>query len=502
MTDDPLNLLAAMVLEDGRRWGSVAVDWQIEDARAVLTPGPDDPRLHWLGRPKGGSKTTDVAGLGIVWLLAQAGDLDDGYVFASDQDQARRLLDRAAGLIARTPGLDDRLEVLSHSIVERRTRAKVTALAADAAGAEGILAPLILVDELPQWADTRASRGLWDAGYSSIPKVANLRFVVIGHAGVSGSWQHRLYERFQASPLWRVHDVPGPLPWVDPAVLEDQRATLTDSQYARRHLNVWSSAEDTLTTAEDLRACVTLAGPLQPVDGQRYVIGLDVGLKNDATVAVVAHAEQLGVDGRGAPVQAPVMGEQEKILRTLHAEGHIGRDELEARLGGVTRAEARPVRIVLDRMEVWQGSRLRPVQLVDVEEWLAQASFTFNKAEVVVDPWQAVGLAQRLRGRGISVEEFTFSSASVGRLGSTLHQLFRDRALALPDDDALLAELASVRLTERTPGVLRMDHDAGKHDDRAMALALAATRLLAGPPPPQRTTVTSYSQGALLKGTR
>jgi hypothetical protein len=50
--------------------------------------------------------------------------------------------------------------------------------------------------------------------------------------------------------------------------------------------------------------------------------------------------------------------------------------------------------------------------------------------------------------------------------------------LRLPDDEALLDELANVRLRETSPGVMRMDHDAGRHDDRAIALALAAHRLV------------------------
>jgi hypothetical protein len=50
--------------------------------------------------------------------------------------------------------------------------------------------------------------------------------------------------------------------------------------------------------------------------------------------------------------------------------------------------------------------------------------------------------------------------------------------LRLPDDPELLDELANVRLRESSPGVLRMDHDAGRHDDRAIALALASHRLV------------------------
>ena len=59
----------------------------------------------------------------------------------------------------------------------------------------------------------------------------------------------------------------------------------------------------------------------------------------------------------------------------------------------------------------------------------------------------------------------------------TLHLLFREHRLALPDDPGLLDELTTVRLRESTPGVYRLDHDASGHDDRAVAIGLAALAL-------------------------
>jgi hypothetical protein len=53
----------------------------------------------------------------------------------------------------------------------------------------------------------------------------------------------------------------------------------------------------------------------------------------------------------------------------------------------------------------------------------------------------------------------------------------REHRLALPDDAELLEELATVRLRESTPGVYRLDHDASGHDDRAVAIGLAALAL-------------------------
>ena len=40
MTDplQPMDVLFALVLEDGRTWGSVAADWQLTDAEAIFDP--------------------------------------------------------------------------------------------------------------------------------------------------------------------------------------------------------------------------------------------------------------------------------------------------------------------------------------------------------------------------------------------------------------------------------------------------------------------------------
>jgi hypothetical protein len=143
-------------------------------------------------------------------------------------------------------------------------------------------------------------------------------------------------------------------------------------------------------------------------------------------------------------------------------------------------------RMVLDRIQTWTPRGGQHVQLADVEEFIAQAARSFG-APVVVDPWQAVGMAQRLRERGLLVEEFAFTATSVGRLAMALHGLVREHALAIPDDPELLDELANVRLRETSPGVYRMDHDPDKHDDSAIALALAAVWLLQLPElPPTR----------------
>jgi phage terminase large subunit-like protein len=419
----------ALVLDNGRRWGELATAEQRTLAAAVLEPGAG-PRLVWLEAPKGYSKSTDTAGLSIVRLATDFPPLAEGYIVAADLDQSNRLLDKARGLIARS-GLGGILRVEAHRLVNVKTGARMVALAADAPSAEGLLSPWFVCDEVPRWPDTTSARSMWTAVFSSLPKWPEAQLVVLGHAGDPAHWSYKLRERARTSEAWLFGHVPGPTPWLSAADLEEQRALLLPSEYQRRHLNVWAAGEDRLTSRDDVAACVGDYEALEPQPRTRYVGGLDVGLTHDRCVVTVAHQE---ADGR----------------------------------------------VVVDRQDTWQGSRARPVNLGEVEAFLRELWRAY-RCPFRVDPFQAVHLAQRLRAEGIPVEEFAFSSQSVGRLAVTLYRLLADRLLLLPDDEDLVDELVNVRLRESQPGQYRIDHDPDRHDDRVISLALVAHRLAEKP---------------------
>lgn len=132
------------------------------------------------------------------------------------------------------------------------------------------------------------------------------------------------------------------------------------------------------------------------------------------------------------------------------------------------------------------------MQLSEVEQWIEAAVREYHGAEVHADPFQAVGLLQRLRSRDVRAEEFVFSSQSVGRVAQALHLALRNRLIFLPNDDELLAELATARLRETAPRVVRLDHDSGQHDDQAVALGIAVSVLLDRP---AMSAIEWYMQG-------
>lgn len=433
---DPFTLLLGLVLESGALWGELATDQQQADARAMLDADPAAVRLHLVTRPRGGSKTTDLAAVAIAVLACQAPSRSRSLAYASDLGQASLLVESMIGFIERTPGLAGAFKVESYRITFRPTGASLTVEAADAAGAFGHRPYLTLVDEIAVWPETRSARRLWEALISALPKRPDARLTVITAAGDPSHWSHRVLLSAQTSRGWRVSQMPGPLPWIAPADLEEQERLLSASAYARLHLNVWTAAEDRLTTPEDLAACVRHAGVLPYNPAHRYLIGVDVGLVNDRTVIAVCHAEH-----DPATPDAPPL-------------------------------------VVLDAMHVLQGTRSNPVPLSRVEEITFTASREYGSAPVIADPYQMAASTERLRARGVRVDSYNFTSESVGRLASSLHIALRDHRVALPDDEELLDELGSVRLRAGSvPGTVRLDHDSSRHDDRAVALGLAVLNL-------------------------
>jgi phage terminase large subunit-like protein len=427
-----LTLLAGLVLEDGRKWIEAAADFQVEDAFAVLDPGPDDPLLHFLTRARSGSKTTDLAGVSIGALIDQVPPGGRVYALATDKDQARLLVDAVAGFVARTPGLAGAISVDRYQATTPGG-SRLEIVSADEASSFGLRGSLFIIDELCMW--PAANRGVWVSIVSAVPKVPGCRLVVLSSAGDPAHWSYQVRERARVSPAWRLHEVAGPVPWVDPDALVEQRALLTDSQYARLHLNQWTASEDRLTSVENLRSAVRLDGPQDYRPGVTYRVGVDLGLRHDRTAIAVCHSEAV-------------------------EEGSRAR------------------RVVLDRMVVFEGSKADEVKLAEVEAVLMEVWRQYGRPKFRLDPWQAIGLAQRLRRQGVAVEEWSYSPRRYGAIATTLYTLLRDGLLDIYDDAELIDELANVRLEETTPGLVRVQHDPGRHEDRCVALGMTATALV------------------------
>jgi hypothetical protein len=441
---DALDVMYGLVLENGKEWGVVAATFQRADADAIFAE--NGPRLHFLTRGRGGSKTTDVAGVCIAWLLAEAPPLANAYVVAANTEQATILIDAMTALIGATPGLDEALTVEAERI-RGANGATVRVMAQSDSGSWGRRdTHLLILDEFAQWPETRGAKRVYQAVRTTVQKTPGCRLIILTSAGEPSHWSHGILEMAKEDSGWRVYEAPGPVPWQSKAEIERLRrefAKTDPSAFDRLVLNKWTEAEDRAIRVEDYDAAKgrPSRGPIPDV---KYLILVDIGIRNDATVMTIAHAEPLDAENpRGAK------------------------------------------RLIVDHIERWKGTRSKPVQIQAVEDWLARTAPKWNRATVYGDPTQFVGAMQNLNRRGVRAVEFPFTTTSVGQVAAALVMAFRNRQITVPHTPALREELLRVRLRETTPGVTRLDHDPNGHDDQAVTIGMAAHILLAG----------SYSHG-------
>lgn len=463
MSDAALDILYGLILGNGKAWGEVAVDQQREDAAAIFTE--ERPHLHFITRPRGGSKTTDVAGMAIAWLIADAPLMARGYVVAANSEQAAHVIDAAASFRARTPELEGAVSVENEKIIAPGKGAWIRVLSLSDSGAWGLReARFLIADEFCQWPQTRAAKRVYEALRSTVQKEMGCRLVILSSSGEPTHWSRATFDEANREmvhareqnrlPMWRVSEMPGPVPWQDPEEIEQLRNELSPSAYDRLVLNIWSQDEDRAISEEDFEVAARNRFRLShrvptglrgyglrlhdPMPEQKYLMSVDIGIYNDSTVMCVAHKE-------------PLDPEKPKGLQ----------------------------KVVIDHLERWSGSKKRPVQLQDVEDWIVAHATEYNRARVLADPDQFVGNIQSLNRRGVRAGAFVFGATSVGQVATALVQAFRNRQIEVPDYKSLRDELVSVRLRESAPGVTRLTHDRERgHDDQAVAIGLVCHELL------------------------
>lgn len=423
--DSALDFVSGLRLPDGRLWGTAAVVEQRDRARRWLG---EDVRYHFDTAARGWDKTGTLAACSMALMATDLPDLSRCFWLAADRDQGRIAVESIAGFVRRS-GLAGVFVVDAYRVTFAPSGSTLEVLAADAASSWGITPALVAVDEIAWWADTASARALFDSVSSSAAKLPKSRLVIITTPSSPTHWSYKLLEHARRDEMWSCHEQLGPAPWIDEEKLAEAKRRLATEQNERLFEGRWAEPEDVLATREDVLACVAFSGALEPQPHRQYTIGLDVGLKHDRTVASVAHVDDDGL-------------------------------------------------VWLDRVGVWAGTRKQPVDLNEVEDWVHLSAGKYNNAPVIADPWQSAQLSQRLRRRGVHVEEFVFSQSSISKLAISLFNAIHQHRLRLPDDEALIDELARVRLKETAPGLLRLDHVPGQHDDRAVSLALAAHRLL------------------------
>lgn len=469
----------AQIIEPWQDFASLDASWM----RLAGLPADNCYRRAWIERPRGHSKTTDMAVMA-CWALAFSGRQLAGYAAAGDKDQAA-LLSKAIDRLCRlNDWLADLITVQDGRIKNKHTNSNLSILASDAPSSYGLLPDFVLCDELTHW----KNRELWDSLLSSAAKRSHCLLVVITNAGFRDSWQWQTREAIRNDPAWYFHRLEQPsASWITAATLAEQERLLPAIAYQRLWCNQWTLGTGDALDESDIEAALKLDGPQQAWQaGFAYVAGLDLGISRDHSALCVV--------GRHVGWTERKLRQPDEPSRIITAARDIFDDANELP-GRATFDETEPTvhpatgRVRLCGLQTWAPPNGGKMDLEAIEETVRSVHQRFRLSAVCYDPWQAESIAQRLAKDGVPMVATAASGPNLTSIATEVLSHFRDRTIELYEHPGLLADLRALRVAEKSYGVrLESPRDKRGHGDAATALGLAlhGAKQFRGPMGPPR----------------
>jgi phage terminase large subunit-like protein len=418
--------------------------WQREIVHGLLDE--PRPRQGLVSIPAGNGKSTLAAALGLYGLLADRVEGAQVICVASDERQARIILNTARRMVELDPALYDRVQVFKDHLLEPHTDSTLFALPADPGALQGWDPSLVIVDELHVVTDDTfeamaARAGKREASLllaiSTPPRVGDdgvmRRLVDHGRSGADPSFYFR---EFAAPAGCAVDDEQGwatANPALDDFLHRDAlRATLPpkmrENAFRRYRLGQWVSLDGAWLPDGAWERCADPSAAIP--DGADVVLGFDGSFSGDCTALVA-----------------------------------------------VTVAERPHIHLVA-LWEAPEGSRDWRVPVVEVEDAIRAACRRWRVLEVAADPYRWQRSLELLDGEGIPVGEFPQSPARMGPTTARFYAAVVDRLLSHDGSSALARHVANAILKEDSRGArLAKEHkDSRRRIDAAVAAVMAHDR--------------------------
>lgn len=397
-------------------------------------------------------------------------------VVSAGEDAARRLLALVRAVVAH-PLLAGAVVDESGGRVTLSNGSSIVATPASERAIRGLTVDLLVIDEAGLVAD--------DVGLgAALPTTAarpDARVLMLGTpwAGSGFFFEHAKAGdgAYQRVHHWTLADSP----WVSGAVVEAARLSMSPARFAAEYEGVWGDGGGALFGRRLLERCVADVelpewGPLPPC---RPIAGLDYGAVHDLSVlawwarvpvaALNADAPELPVyvaAARAWPRETPLSDVAQDVARTPSAWAAIT-SEANGLGVGPTQELAR---LLLKRAPALGGGPRRPrVVVVDEDPSAPKAAYgsPVPGRQMVAAPRPADALPATVLWR-------LHTSAETKALGyERLRWLMERGQVVLPRDEALLRELAAVRVELSPSGGQRIEGPPGGHDDRPDALVAA-----------------------------
>jgi hypothetical protein len=414
----------------------VALDPAWQELAGRRRKGPKTIRRAYIERPRGHSKTSDMA-MQIAWILLAAKKPLIGLAAAADRDQANFIHDSLLRLAKSNVELVNDLKFVQHEVRNQRTGSRLEVISSDVKSSYGALPDFVICDELSHWEKPE----MWYSLLSSAAKKQACVLTILTNAGVGKGWQWEIREHACQDPSWYFSSLDGPhAPWITDDWLAEQKALLPEPVFERLWMNRWQHSDGNFVTLAEAEACRSEDRfyQLEGQPGQYYVATIDYAEKLDFTVGCVCHRE----------------GDK----------------------------------VIVDRMDVVKPSPSRPTQISWVQDWIEDIATRFHQVKFVIDEYQLLSTIQQIESR-YQVERFAFQAGQGNhKLAMQLRQLLLHQKIewypgcgdvpGIHRDD-LETELSSLILRQSSNGRIRIDHiqDRQHHDDRAFALGVACLSL-------------------------
>ena len=441
------------------RLGRVIEPWQCESIYPVMdaiegvagiNPDYRGPTCFWRDLPQGHDKTSGIARM-LNGALAFSRRPLRINVFARDKIQTRQIYDFARAEAQLNPWLARRLDFMSDDTIRGHAGGRVKLYASNFEANAGHKYDIAVCEEVTWWPE--AGEALFDQVYTRRHKRDGAVFVVLGNAGIKGTWQHQRYLEYGDDPNWDIYRTEGSVAsWISPEKLARDKRSVIPSLARRVFDNLWvDETEQTYLTRAELDACLARAEALglrrleRGEPGIKYVVAIDYGsVKDWCALAVVGFHE----------------------------------------------GECRVARLdVLRAQDFPPGpSGIPRVPTQAVRSWCLDIREKFGNCAFVFDTHQMEWLVQEFEGRW-PVFRFEYRGGINNmKMAEHVRTLVVNQKLLWPRDIGLVEienkagrlvpypldqEFHDLKTKDMTYGY-RWDHDLNKHDDRATAVGMAA----------------------------
>jgi phage terminase large subunit-like protein len=419
--------------------------WQREIISGVLDE--PRPRQALVSIPAGNGKSTLAAALGLYGLLGDRVEGAQVLVVASDERQARIILNTARRMVELDPALYARVQIFKDHLLEPHTDSRFMALPADPGALQGWDPSLAVVDELHVVTDDTFEAMAARAGKREQSLL--LAISTPPKAGQDDSVMRRLVDhgREQADPSFYFREFAAPAgcavddeaawavanPALDDFLHRDAlRATLPpkmrEASFRRYRLGQWVAVDDAWLPDGAWAACADAGHQVD--DGAEVVVALDGSFSRDCTALVVA---------------------------TVSDRPHVHLYRL---------------------WEAPEGTRDWRVPVVQVEDAIRAACIRWRVLEVAADPYRWQRSLEVLDGDGIPVHEFFQNAARMGPATARMHQPVVDGELTHDSDPALARHMANaiLKVDSRGARLAKEYKDSKRRIDAAVAATMAVHR--------------------------